>query len=249
VKLTPSPARQVQKAPLSRLQTLLPSLAPQEDSFEPLIKAHRASILWTLNDRLAKASAGLTDLQEERSRRREERGRSLGGQAAKEAAKLGLGKGSGAGAGGAGWLNGMFNQTTPQLQQHSHNGKGDIPSVIPPDEPPIESQLSAQQLQALESENSALLQNMESTLSSVLAAEKSLLEISSLQTELVKNLVQQTEITDRLYEEAVGSVGEMKKAGQQLTQAKKRGEEGRLFLLIFLFGASMALLFLDWYAS
>lgn len=210
-----------------------------------MIKAHRASILWTLNDRLAKTSAGLTDLQEERSRRREERVRSLGGQAAKEAAKLGLGKGSSRGA--EGWLNGMFAQT--QQDSRQPNGTIDSTAVIPPDEPPIESQLSPQQLQALESENSALLENMESTLSSVLAAEKSLLEISSLQTELVKNLVQQTELTDRLYEEAVGSVGEMKKAGQQLTQAKKRGEEGRMFLLIFLFGASLALLFLDWYAS
>jgi syntaxin 18 len=121
--------------------------------------------------------------------------------------------------------------------------------IVPSDEPSIESQLSPTQLQALESENSALLENMESTLSSVLSAERSLLEISNLQTELVKNLVQQTEITDRLYEEAVGSVGEMKKAGQQLTQAKKRGEEGRMFLLIFLIGASLALLFLDWYAA
>lgn len=165
---------------------------------------------------------------------------------------MGQGKGSVAGVAG-GWLNGMFAQT--QTSSTSHNGTKDaaaglpLPLPLPSDEPPIESQLSAAQLQALESENSALLENMESTLSSVLAAEKSLLEISSLQTELVKNLVQQTEITDRLYEEAVGSVGEMKKAGQQLQQAKKRGEEGRLFLLVFLFGASMALLFLDWYAS
>jgi syntaxin 18 len=90
---------------------------------------------------------------------------------------------------------------------------------------------------------------MESTLSSVLEAEKSLLEVSTLQTELIKNLAQQTELTDRLYEEAVGSVGEMGKANVQLKEAKRRGEEGRLFLLIFLIGASMALLFLDWYSS
>ena len=224
------------------------------DQFEPLIKAHRSSILWTLNDQLAKASSSLTDLQEERSRRREERGRSLGGQAAKEAARLGVGVGV-AKPSNAGWsLNGLLSPSSQSRPGSSSNNNDsnytglDSP-VIPSNEPSIESQLSASQLQALESENSALLENMESTLSSVLSAEKSLLEISALQTELVKNLVQQTELTDRLYEEAVGSVGEMKKAGQQLEQAKKRGEEGRMFLLIFLFGASMALLFLDWYAS
>lgn len=201
-----------------------------------MIKAHRSSVLWTLNDRLAKTSASLTDLQEERSRRREERSKSLGGQAAKEAARLGVGKETS-------WFEGITSGLTGQ------NGNEISKPIIPSDEPSIESQLSPTQLQALESENSALLENMESTLTSVLSAERSLLEISSLQTELVKNLVQQTEITDRLYEEAVGSVGEMKKAGQQLVQAKKRGEEGRMFLLIFLIGASLALLFLDWYAN
>lgn len=154
--------------------------------------------------------------------------------------------GSGKAAGG-GWLNGLASSSS--FNARGRDAGSQAQAVVPTDEPPIESQLSPAQLQALESENSALLENMESTLSSVLSAEKSLLEISSLQTELVKNLVQQTELTDRLYEEAVGSVGEMKKAGQQLTQAKKRGEEGRLFLLIFLVGASMALLFLDWYAA
>ncbi|KAK4687694.1 syntaxin 18, partial [Tremellales sp. Uapishka_1] len=107
--------------------------------------------------------------------------------------------------------------------------------------------LSPDQLLQFESENSALLQHMESTLSSVLSAEKSLLEISTLQSELVKNLLQQTEMTDRLYDEAVGSVGEMKKANQQLKKAKERGGEARLFLLVFLIGASLALLFVDWY--
>jgi len=141
------------------------------------------------------------------------------------------------------WFEGITSGLTGQ------NGNEMSKPIIASDEPSIESQLSPTQLQALESENSALLENMESTLTSVLSAERSLLEISSLQTELVKNLVQQTEITDRLYEEAVGSVGEMKKAGQQLVQAKKRGEEGRMFLLIFLIGASLALLFLDWYAN
>jgi syntaxin 18 len=195
---------------------------------------------------LAKTSANLTDLQEERSRRREERGRSLGGQAAKEAARLRVGKTSN----NSGWLGGIASGlSTSGSGSGNTNGNAAPAPIVPSDEPSIESQLSPSQLQALESENSALLENMESTLSSVLSAERSLLEISSLQTELVKNLVQQTEITDRLYEEAVGSVGEMKKAGQQLTQAKKRGEEGRMFLLIFLVGASMALLFLDWYAA
>ncbi|KAL7420978.1 hypothetical protein Q5752_003862 [Cryptotrichosporon argae] len=111
-----------------------------------------------------------------------------------------------------------------------------------------ETAFSAEQLQVFERENSALLDHMESQLGSVFAAEKSLLEISAMQTELVRHLVQQTEITDRLYDEAVGSVADMGRANAQLKKAKERGGEARLFLLIFLVGASLALLFLDWYA-
>lgn len=103
-------------------------------------------------------------------------------------------------------------------------------------------------MQQFAQENNALLEHMESKLTSVLAAEKSLLEISAMQTELVRHLASQTEMTERLYDEAVGSVAEVGKANVQLKEARKRGEEGRLFLLIFLLGASFALLFLDWYA-
>ena len=103
-------------------------------------------------------------------------------------------------------------------------------------------------MQQFARENDTLLEHMQTQLASVLAAEKSLLEISALQTELVRQLVQQTEMTDRLYDEAVGTVGDVGRANEQLRKARKRGKEGRLFLLVFLVGASLALLFLDWYA-
>lgn len=207
---------------------MLPSLAPTPSTpSEPLIAAHRSSVLWTLNNRLASASSLLTSLQERRSALRAERDRSLGSQAAREVAIL---------------------RSLPAGTPTSLGPSAPVPQVIPTDEPPIEQQLSKEQLQMFESENSALLSHMEEQLSSVLRAEKSLLEVSALQTELVRHLVQQTEVTERLYEEAVGSVAEVKAGNEQLKQARKRGEEGRLFLLIFLIGAAMALLFLDWYA-
>ncbi|KAL1411142.1 hypothetical protein Q8F55_002092 [Vanrija albida] len=222
-------ARQAKTAPpASALFQLLPSLAPAPvDTAQPLLTAHRASIIWTLTSLLAKLSATQADMQEERAKRREERSRTLGGGAAREIAGLQVGADLGKRAG----------QVPPAA----------LP-IVPDDEAPIEQQLSAEQLQQFESENSTLLNEMESQLSSVLAAEKSLLEISAMQTELVRHLVQQTEITDRLYDEAVGSVAEMGKANQQLKKAKERSGEARLFLLVFLFGASFALLFLNWYA-
>ena len=164
----------------------------------------------------------MSGLQEDRAKRREERSRTLGGGASREAARL----------------------------DASRNAQIGLDGLVIPEsesEPRIESQLSAEQIQQFASENNTLLEHMQSQLSSVLSAEKSLLEISALQTELVKHLMQQTEMTDKLYDEAVGSVGEVGKANEQLRKARQRGKEGRLFLLIFLLGASVALLFLDWY--
>lgn len=217
--------------PQPALFKYLPSLAPPSiDVEEPLIAAHRAGVIWTLSNMLAKLSAVQTNMQEERAKRRDERNRTLGGGAAREAAAI-------------------------QIQAEAGSSRftpTPIPAaaltITPKDEPPIEEQLSAQQLQQLESENSALLEHMESQLTSVLAAEKSLLEISAMQTELVRHLVQQTEMIDQLYDEAVGSVAEMGKANQQLKKAKERSGEARFFLLMFLIGASLALLFLNWYA-
>lgn len=178
---------------------------------------------------LAKISSTQTDMQEERAKRRDERNRTLGGGAAREAAALQV-----------------------NAERSASNGPTAIPAaalnITPADEPPIEEQLSAHQLQQFESENNALLEHMESQLSSVLAAEKSLLEISAMQTELVRHLVQQTEIIDRLYDEAVGSVSEVGKANKQLKRAKERGGDARLMLLVFLIGATLSLLFLNWYS-
>ncbi|GFZ47119.1 hypothetical protein JCM24511_04861 [Saitozyma sp. JCM 24511] len=233
--------------PPHKLLTLLPSLLPTAtSSTEPLITAHRASILWTLNSLLAKTSADLTNLQEERSRRRAERGRTLGEGAAKEAARLAASSDLSSRA------KSLFGGGTTPNSANGWTDEGISPksstTAIIPDGPRIEDQLSQEQLQQFESENNVLLEHMQSQLDSVLSAEKSLLEISALQTELVRHLVQQTEMVEKLYDEAVGSVAEVGKANEQLKKAKQRGSEARFFLLVFLIGASMALLFLNWYA-
>ena len=240
----------------SALYTLLPTLAPLDESkaFQPLITAHRASVIWTLNDLLAKLSGVMSDMQEERVKRRQERSRTLGGMASKEAASFGLSASVPTTSGSSGRSSAGFSSSAPDQSSIAslfQSKKGDntqTQQIIPPDEPPIEEELSAEQIQQFASENNALLEHMESQLNTVLSAEKSLLEISAMQTELVRHLTQQTELTEQLYDQAVASVAEVGGANVQLRQARQRGEEGRLFLLVFLIGASLALLFLDWYS-
>ncbi|WVR09052.1 hypothetical protein IAU60_006113 [Kwoniella sp. DSM 27419] len=234
------------------LLSFLPSLLPAEPSasFPPLIAAHRASVLWTLNDYLAKLTSTISNLQEERSKRREERSKTLGAGATTELSRVKMREAGRKVADGV-----MVDvhdpafSFDPGLPSSSTGQAGQGIGIVDPSSPPIESVLSPEQIQAFESENNVLLENMSSTLSSVLSAESSLLEISQLQSELVAHLAQQTEMIDQLYDDAVGSVADVGRANEQLKKARERGKEGRMFLLLFLIGASLGLLFLDWYAA
>ncbi|WRT69085.1 uncharacterized protein IL334_006068 [Kwoniella shivajii] len=237
--------------------SFLPSLLPSESSssFPPLINAHRASVLWTLNDYLARLTSTVSDLQEERSKRREERSKTLGSGASIEASRMNnLAQSQSKSVNHKipdGIMVGVDDPAFTTSDSHLSNGNGYTGGlgIMNPSDVPIEDQITSSQIQSFENENNVLLEHMSSTLSSVLSAESSLLEISQLQSELVRHLSQQTEMVDQLYEDAVGSVSQVGKANEQLKKARERGKEGRLFLLVFLIGASLGLLFLDWYAA
>ncbi|KAH8547642.1 hypothetical protein BGW37DRAFT_510312 [Umbelopsis sp. PMI_123] len=111
----------------------------------------------------------------------------------------------------------------------------------------FEDQLSQDQLQMLERENAAMLSEMENTLNQVRDAEKALLEISTLQSQLTSHLAVQTAQTDQLYEEAIATTDRVEKGNQQLIRARERNRGTRKMILAFLIGASLVLLFLDWY--
>lgn len=110
-----------------------------------------------------------------------------------------------------------------------------------------ELELSQSQILQFETENANMLREVQDTLQSVQQAETRLLEISALQTELVANLTRQTELTDQLYDDAIAATGAVEKGNVELHEAKKRAKDSRLFILIFLMGASLSLLFLHYY--
>ncbi|WVF65546.1 hypothetical protein IAT40_000274 [Kwoniella sp. CBS 6097] len=257
----PSSSSNTQQAILSFLPSLLASEEQTNLSriYPPIITAHRASVLWYLNTYLSKLTSTLSDLQEERFKRREERGRSLGAGASLELASIGAKKhltlpstSTSGGKGGRKIPDGMIVDVHDPA--FTFNGSGDphlggIGIIDPSSGPPVESQLTPAQIQQFESENNVLLDQMSTTLSSVLSAESSLLEISQLQSELIQHLSSQNEMIDQLYEDAIGSLGSLGDANEQLKKARERGKESRLFLIVFLLGASLGLLFLDWYAK
>ena len=78
-------------------------------------------------------------------------------------------------------------------------------------------------------------------------AEARLLEISALQAELVAQFTRQTEVPDQLYEDAIATSEMVEKGYVQLREARLRARDGRKWLLLFLIGASLSLLFLRYY--
>ncbi|KAM0793467.1 hypothetical protein ACM66B_000910 [Microbotryomycetes sp. NB124-2] len=109
-------------------------------------------------------------------------------------------------------------------------------------------ELTEQQIQQFEAEESALLRATRTDLQSLKNAESSLLEIASLQSQLAMHLTQQAELTDKLWEEAVAVTGSVEDGNLQLKKAKERNRESRVVLLIFLLLSSATLLFLDYYS-
>ena len=110
-----------------------------------------------------------------------------------------------------------------------------------------ELELSASQIQQCAEENANIVQSVQDTLQSVQEAEARLMEISALQMELVTHLTRQTEQTEQLYEDAIATAATVEKGNVQLKEARRRARDSRKWILLFLIGASLSLLFLHYY--
>lgn len=139
--------------------------------------------------------------------------------------------------------------SAPTLSQHDYDG-GDFEEEDEEDGlDQLGRELTQEQIQQFEAEESLLLKATQSDLEALKTAESSLLEISSLQSQLAVHLSQQSELTDQLWSEAIEVSGRVQDGNQQLKKAKERGKDSRKWLLVFLFGSSFTLLFLDYYSS
>jgi syntaxin 18 len=225
------------------------------------IAAHHASMTWYLSRRLAEVSQSQKEMQEERVKRQMERTQTLGSGATREAAIMGdhsstlpveqkpaTGSGSWLGSASSNLASGWaatIGASSPRVDPSKTTMDNITFEDVEDDDGEIE--LTASQIMQFEDENAAILRTVQDTLASVQQAESRLMEISVLQTELIAHLTQQTELTDQLYEDAIATTSTMDKGNEQLKEAKRRGNDSRLFILVFLIGASISLLFLHYY--
>ncbi|TFY51644.1 hypothetical protein EVG20_g10904, partial [Dentipellis fragilis] len=222
------------------------------------VAAHNAGVTWYLMRRLAEASQAQKDMQEERVRRQTERERTLGSGAAQEVALMELQRGMASSSastldgssGTGGWLGGASSSLANSLASTLGTRTQGLPPEeleLSEDEEDEDVELSASQIQQFESENAQILRAAEDTLAAVQQAESRLLEISTLQVELVAQLTRQTELTDQLYEDALATTEYVDKGNVQLREARRRARDGRMWILLFLIGATLSLLFLHYY--
>lgn len=217
-------ARQQQEAskPTNRLAQFLSSvLLPS--STEDVLFVHRSSITWLLNQQLIKVSQIQKDQQEIRLTREIEKSEN---QLSKS----------------------MYSKSNSTELPPDMGNLYQQQQSIPVEENPFEEQLSKEQVQMLEKENSVMLEELNNTLNQVKSAEKALLEISTLQNQLTSHLAAQTAQTDRLYADAIATTDKVEQGNIQLMTARERNKSSRKFMLVFLIGASFVLLFLDWYS-
>ncbi|KAI9486860.1 MAG: hypothetical protein EXX96DRAFT_517182 [Benjaminiella poitrasii] len=220
--------RHLQEAakPVSRLSHFFSSML-LPTATEDVLHVHRSSMTWFLNQKLMQVSKIQKEQQEIRlTREIEKRENQLSKSRFATSRQL-------------------FDLPEPTETSN------DIPKVEEDEQVELnafEEALSKEQIQMLEKENSAMLEDLNNTLNQVKNAEKALLEISTLQTQLTNHLAAQTIQTDKLYADAIATTEKVEQGNIQLISARERNKSSRKFMLIFLIGASFVLLFLDWYS-
>ena len=219
------------------------------DAKSAQLTAHRTAVTLSLNHLLADVGKAQQLQQEARVKRQLER--TSGGAAS---AGLGTLVGPSGAVGMSDFAEHLAGTRSDDRKAGKANGHARAPSMYTPDPSfaaladeeddddlgggPIDSLLTPAQVQMFEAEASSLLRATQDQLESLRTAEASLLEISALQSELVVHLTQQSEMVDQLYDDAIVVTGRVEQGNQQLKRAAERNRESRVFLLVFLIGAS-----------
>ncbi|KAI1160478.1 hypothetical protein F5B18DRAFT_506144 [Nemania serpens] len=181
------------------------------------ISAHRDSVLWLLRHRLQGCVKTQQDMMEIRLMREMEKNRSILAKARGQDAAFSANNGASLVEPGhaADWKK----DNNPTLLQD------ETPSYNPT------SDLTTEQIQMFERDNQDMLKHYESTLDQVRTAEKSLIEISELQTQLIDTLTTQSAGVEQLVVDADATAGNVEGGNRQLTQATKKASPAKYTFL------------------
>ncbi|EOA83708.1 uncharacterized protein SETTUDRAFT_164163 [Exserohilum turcica Et28A] len=197
--------------------------SPEEEIEEAkanTIKAHRESIIWSLQKQLEQCGRFQSDMMEIRLTREVEKSKSVLYKTRTTGPST-MGYGTGA-------------DSTDYRDKASYR----------PDETDavIEQQLDAEQLQLFAQENQDMLKQYEDQLDKVRATEKSLTEISELQSTLASNLSMQAAHIDQLVEDSLNTRDNVGSGNKELKRATERGSTAqKVFWATSVFCAGLVL--------
>ncbi|RAH56344.1 snare protein [Aspergillus piperis CBS 112811] len=180
-----------------------------EEEKEKVLKGVRESVLFYLNVKLGNVVNEQRDMVEKRIERVRERERSV---LYKNTSSSGI-----VGGGGGGW-----GRVDGEEWRGDNNTTGVVVKMDENEVKEIEKQLTPQQLQLFEEENDSLVRYFEDVVGKVQNAEKSLLEISSLQQTLVSHLSTQEEYISQLVTDASNTEANIGQGNKELKRATER---------------------------
>ncbi|KAJ5113263.1 hypothetical protein N7456_001797 [Penicillium angulare] len=185
------------------------------------IRSVRESVLWFLRRGLEGAASVQRGMVEKRIERVREKEKSVLYKSANANANKGRAPttttSGGAGGGGA-----NMNANDSEKWTGSSMSAPDAVHLSEADTARIEAELSPEQLQLFAEENDTMLRHYEDTLGKVQNAEKSLIEISSLQNTLVSHLATQEEYVSQLVSDADATTSNVGRGNKELKRATER---------------------------
>ncbi|KAI0409485.1 hypothetical protein F4802DRAFT_145624 [Xylaria palmicola] len=177
------------------------------------ISTHRDSVLWLLRHHLQECVTTQQNMMEIRLLREIEKNRSAVAKA--------RGQDTTAFNGGTGLTEPIGSAMNRKQGTGQPLARDEAPGYDPSND------LTPEQLQIFERDNQDMLKHYESTLDQVRTAEKSLIEISELQTQLIDTLTTQSAGIEQLVADSDATAGNVQGGNRQLTQATKKASPAK----------------------
>ncbi|KAL8949769.1 MAG: hypothetical protein Q9222_004148 [Ikaeria aurantiellina] len=183
------------------------------------LKTWRESVIWYLKKKLEEAGEIQRSMMDRRLQREVERSKSVlyksrGGM---KGVDIGLDEvgGGGIGGGGGRGIKGYTGSGKLAIEEEDRRRKG-------------EDGLTEEQVQAFKEENEGMLRHYEDTLDQVRTAEKSMLEVSELQTTLAANLETQASNIEQLVADSLSTTENVGSGNKELKRATERKSTARM---------------------
>ncbi|KAG9944299.1 snare protein syntaxin-like protein 18/UFE1, partial [Aureobasidium melanogenum] len=171
-----------------------------EEARQKMLNAHRESIVWFLQAKLREAGTLQATMMEIRIQREVEKSKSV--------------------------LYKAKSSSVPSA--HGFDAALDSEKTATQEQERAEPQLSDEQMQLFAQENQDMMKHYQDTLDQVRTAERSLIEISELQSTLVTNLTEQNEHIEQLVQDSFFTTENVGRGNKELKRASERPSSARI---------------------